>query len=278
MMRGPSARRSRQCTVRGRTWSASSTRRSALARRGSPCAPCCRRAIAAAPSSTSTVAAGPSVLSRSSTPSAARSPSASGRPSSWWTTVSRPSTGFRPPSTTREALRWTAAHLDELAGPGAPIVVAGDSAGGNLAAVVARYAGRDGLPEIAAQILAYPVTDCDLSTSSYTSEENQLVLSRDSMVWFWDHYVPDTSERSHPDVSPLAADDRAGLPPAIVTTAEYDVLRDEGEAYVGRLRDAGVRSNIDGSPARCTASSRCSTSCPAARAALSSSPSASRRS
>jgi acetyl esterase len=140
----------------------------------------------------------------------------------------------------REALRWTAEHLEELAGPAAPIVVAGDSAGGNLAAVVARQAGRDGLPEIAAQVLVYPVTDCDLETSSYQDSDNQLLLGRDGMVWFWDLYLPDIASRTDPDASPLRASELSQLPPAIVVTAEYDVLRDEGEAYVTRLRAAGV--------------------------------------
>jgi acetyl esterase len=84
------------------------------------------------------------------------------------------------------------------------------------------------------------VTNADLDNSSYTNEENQLLLSRDSMVWFWDHYLPDVDRRSESDASPLQAADLSGLPPAIVITAEYDVLRDEGEAYADRLAGAGV--------------------------------------
>lgn len=138
------------------------------------------------------------------------------------------------------ALLWTAANLDDIAAPGLPILVGGDSAGANLATIVARHARDKGGPEIALQVLIYPVTDCDLETESYRDPANALLLSRDSMIWFLDHYVPDAQQRAHPDVSPLRAADLSGLPPAIVLTAEHDVLRDEGEAYARALSDAGV--------------------------------------
>jgi acetyl esterase len=138
------------------------------------------------------------------------------------------------------ALEWVAAHLDDIAGSQVPIVVGGDSAGGNLSAIVAQRSRDRRGPPIAFQALVYPVTDADLDNASYTAEENQLMLSRDSMVWFWDHYLPDEARRSETDASPLQAKDFAGLPPAIVLTAEYDVLRDEGEAYADRLQEAGV--------------------------------------
>ena len=116
----------------------------------------------------------------------------------------------------------------------------GDSAGGNLSAVVAvRARDRKG-PEIALQILIYPVTDADFDRPSYTDPENALLLTREAMIWFWDHYVPDPAQRAEPDASPLQTADLSGLPPAVVLTAEYDVLRDEGEAYAQRLADAGV--------------------------------------
>lgn len=137
------------------------------------------------------------------------------------------------------ALRWTADHLDDLVGGPAPVIVAGDSAGGNLAAVVAQRAVREGGPAPALQVLVYPVTDCDLSTLSYQDPSNQLLLSRDSMIWFWDHYAPVLLSREDPDASPLRGD-FAGLPPAVVLTAEHDVLRDEGELYATRLVQAGV--------------------------------------
>ncbi|GAA1680900.1 hypothetical protein GCM10009733_092060 [Nonomuraea maheshkhaliensis] len=133
------------------------------------------------------------------------------------------------------ALLWAASDM-----PGLPIVVAGDSAGGNLAAVVAQRARDENGPAIALQVLVYPATDCDLDNDSYRAPDNQLLLTRDAMVWFWDHYAPDPASRANPDASPLRAADLSGLPPALVLTAEYDVLRDEGEAYAERLRQAGV--------------------------------------
>jgi acetyl esterase len=143
------------------------------------------------------------------------------------------------------ALLWTRAHLDEhglrQGWADLPIVVAGDSAGGNLAAIVARRARDEGGPDIALQVLVYPVTDADLDNASYVDPANQLMLSRDTMIWFWDHYAPDTASRQNPDASPLRADDLSGLPPAVVLTAEYDVLRDEGEAYAEKLRVSGVK-------------------------------------
>ena len=142
------------------------------------------------------------------------------------------------------ALEWVGEHAGEMARPGAPLFVAGDSAGGNLAAVMALRSRDRGGPPIAAQILIYPVTDADFERPSYTDPGNQLLLTREAMAWFWDHYVPDASRRVEPDASPLRAADLAGLPPAVVLTAEHDVLRDEGEAYAERLEAAGVPVNF----------------------------------
>ncbi len=139
------------------------------------------------------------------------------------------------------ALQWTAANIERIAGDHVPLIVAGDSAGANLAAVVAHKARDERGPELALQVLVYPVTDCDLDTSSYLDPQNQLIVSRETMSWFWDHYVPDRAQRSRPEASPLRADSLAGLPPAVILTAEHDVLRDEGEAYARRLADEGVR-------------------------------------
>jgi acetyl esterase len=137
-----------------------------------------------------------------------------------------------------QALRWVDDHLQDIAGSRVPIIVAGDSAGGNLATVVARRSRDAGGPDVTLQVLIYPVTDADLGTATYLDPENQLLLDRQTMTWFWDHYAEE-SRRGEPDASPLRAD-LAGLPPAVVLTAEHDVLRGEGEAYADALRAAGV--------------------------------------
>jgi len=133
------------------------------------------------------------------------------------------------------AFRWVA---DQRFGDG-PLIIAGDSAGGNLAAVTAQRAKTEGGPQIALQVLVYPVTDCDLNNSSYADPANQLMVSRASMIWYWGHYS-DPNDRTNPDASPLRATDLSGLPPAVVVTAEHDPLLDEGEAYAQKLRAAGV--------------------------------------
>jgi acetyl esterase/lipase len=125
--------------------------------------------------------------------------------------------------------------------PGEPIVVAGDSAGGNLAAVSALRARAAGGPEIALQVLVYPVVDCDLTRPSYLEcSGSDLFLNTAEVVWFWDHYMPDPAEREHPYVSPIRATDLGGLPPAYVVIAGHDPLRDEGLAYAAALESAGV--------------------------------------
>jgi acetyl esterase len=124
---------------------------------------------------------------------------------------------------------------------GRPVVVAGDSAGGNLAAVTALRARDFGGPPIALQVLVYPVVDCDLDRRSYREYDgDELILNRRDMVWFWDRYTPDAAARVNPYASPLRASSLSGLPPAYVVTAEHDPLRDEGFAYADRLRVARV--------------------------------------
>jgi acetyl esterase len=122
---------------------------------------------------------------------------------------------------------------------GAPLVVAGDSAGGNLAAVLARR-HRD---EIALQALVYPVTDAHLDSRTYAAfGDGRYGLSRASMAWYRDLYAP--PDLGDPDVSPLCAPDLAGLPPAVVQLASHDVLRAEGEAYAEALTAAGVPTHL----------------------------------
>lgn len=138
------------------------------------------------------------------------------------------------------ALQWADAHRSSLTPSGGPLVVCGDSAGGNISAVMAQRAKAAGGPAIDLQVLVYPVTDTDFDNESYLDPANQLMLTRESMIWFWDHYVPDPAARAQPDASPIRAADLSGLPPAVVLTAEHDVLREEGEAYARRLAWADV--------------------------------------
>ncbi len=140
------------------------------------------------------------------------------------------------------ALNWIEDNRAELAADGTPLVVGGDSAGGNLTAALTLRARDAGGPTIDLQVLIYPVTDADFSRPSYLAAENQTLLTTEAMQWFWDHYVPE-DQRGHHEAAPLRAESLAGLPDAYLVVAEHDVLRDEGEAYGRRLAEAGV--NVD---------------------------------
>ena len=140
-----------------------------------------------------------------------------------------------------DALVGIAADGPDGLAAGRPVVVAGDSAGGNLATVCALRARDAGGPPLAMQLLVYPVTDSDLERRSYRQYDgDELIVNRRDMVWFWDHYVPDPAARVNPYASPLRAPDLSGLPPAYVITAEHDPLREEGFDYAERLRAARV--------------------------------------
>jgi acetyl esterase len=138
------------------------------------------------------------------------------------------------------AVSWVSAHAPEFGGDPARLAVCGDSAGGNLSAVVTLMARERGGPSIAFQALAYPITDFEPDSGSYREFAEGFFLTRSEMLWYWDQYVPNVEDRRQPLVSPNRADDLSGLPPALVVTAGCDVLRDEGEAYARRLSDAGV--------------------------------------
>ena len=140
------------------------------------------------------------------------------------------------------ATRWVVAHAAELAGDRSRLAVGGASAGGNLAAAVALHARDHGGPAIAHQLLFYPVTDSRMDSDSYERAGEGFGLSRDSMRWYWDCYVPAGGQVARGDlrVSPAHATDLSGLPSAQVITAEYDPLADEGAAYAARLGAAGV--------------------------------------
>ena len=138
------------------------------------------------------------------------------------------------------ATAWVAANAPSINADPSRIAVGGDSAGGNLAAVVPIMAQDRGGPRLVQQVLDYPVIERDFATKSYNDNADGYLLSRDMMVWFWDHYLNDDSEATHPYVAPMHAKDYSGLPPALVITAEFDPLRDEGAAYARRLAEAGV--------------------------------------
>jgi acetyl esterase len=137
------------------------------------------------------------------------------------------------------ATRWVAEHVAELGGDDR-VAVAGDSAGGNLAAVVAQNFRDAGEPSLAAQFLIYPATDVAGEYPSRTENGTGYFLETATMEWFFDQYAG-TETDIDARLSPLHAENLAGLPPAVVVTAEYDPLRDEGEAYARALADAGVR-------------------------------------
>jgi acetyl esterase len=142
---------------------------------------------------------------------------------------------------THAAVQWAADHIDELGGDADRLAIAGDSAGGNLSAVVALVA-RDEGPQLCAQLLIYPATDLgeDSVHQSRVDNAEGYFLTADEMIWFRQHYAGGVPDPADPRLSPLKADDLSGLPPAVVATAEFDPLRDEGEAYADALRAAGV--------------------------------------
>jgi acetyl esterase len=135
---------------------------------------------------------------------------------------------------------WVAENAAALGADAKRIVVGGDSAGGNLAAAVSLMARDRGKPKIALQLLIYPVTDHSYDRPSYAENAKGYLLEKSSMVWFWDHYLKDARDGENPYASPLRAKDLSGQPPALLITAEFDPLRDEGEAYGKRLKEAGV--------------------------------------
>jgi acetyl esterase len=143
------------------------------------------------------------------------------------------------------ATTWAAQNAPRLHGRADRIAVGGDSAGGNLAAAVALMARDRGGPPLVFQLLVYPVTAWNFDTASYRGNADGYGLTRDGMRWFWDHYLRDPADASNPYAAPLVAQNLSALPSALVVTAEFDPLRDEGEAYARRLQAAGI-------PTRCS--------------------------
>jgi acetyl esterase len=140
------------------------------------------------------------------------------------------------------ATRWLAENGRDIYVDGERLALAGDSAGGNMVAAVTLLAKQRGGPKLDFQVLFYPNTDASFSSVSYKRFASGFFLSRDDMKWFLDQYLPDRARRREPTATPLNAtlEQLVGLPPALVITAENDVLRDEGEAYARKLMEAGV--------------------------------------
>jgi len=140
------------------------------------------------------------------------------------------------------ATKWVAEHGKEIKVDGKRLAVAGNSVGGNMAAVVALMAKEKGGPALRSEVLLWPVTDANFETASYNQFANGYFLTKNMMKWFWDSYTTDAAKRKEITASPLNATPAqlAGLPPTLIQTAENDVLRDEGEAYGRKLQAAGV--------------------------------------
>jgi len=141
-------------------------------------------------------------------------------------------------------LKWVAANGASIGVDASKLAIGGDSAGGNLAAAVAIWARDNGGPKLRLQLLAYPVTDAVGRAESYRRYEDGYGLNAATMEWFFDHYAPDKGSRSDWRVSPLRAKSLSGLPPALVITAGYDPLRDEGRAYAFRLHQEGTQADL----------------------------------
>lgn len=136
------------------------------------------------------------------------------------------------------ALNWVEANRKKIGADKLPLIVAGDSAGGNLATVMAQKTAAENGPKIDLQVLVYPIIDGRMETASFTAEDNQLFLNAELMTHFWDQYC-DPAERLNADVSPILADDVSQIAPAIILTPEFDILVDEGKAYADKLDAAG---------------------------------------
>lgn len=138
--------------------------------------------------------------------------------------------------------KYVADNPEEFNIDASRLAIAGDSVGGNMTAVISLLAKERGGPDITAQLLFYPVTDASMDSESYRAFADGPWLTQPAMAYFWDAYLPDVAARQHRHVSPLNAtvEELTGLPPALIITAENDVLRDEGEAYARKLTEAGV--------------------------------------
>jgi acetyl esterase len=142
------------------------------------------------------------------------------------------------------ALCWVAGVATELGGDPARLAVGGDSAGGNLSALLAVRARDNGGPALRYQLLVYPATDLTMSYPSHAENGDGYMLTNDATAWFLGHYLGPDDDPKHPSLSPHHTDDLSGVAPAFIITAEFDPLRDEGEAYAARLLDSGVAVDL----------------------------------
>ena len=138
-----------------------------------------------------------------------------------------------------DATKWVSENIAKYGGNGEQLIVMGDSAGGNLAAVTAIQARDLGTPKVAAQVLIYPTSDARMGHPSITSNGKGYILTKDLMTWFMDNYANNEADKSNPLMSPLLTKDLSNLPPALVQTAGFDPLRDEGIEYMEKLKAAG---------------------------------------
>jgi acetyl esterase len=138
------------------------------------------------------------------------------------------------------ATQWVATHAAQIGIDPHRLAVGGDSAGGNLAAVIAQMARDQAGPALVLQLLVYPAVDGTIGFPSIQENGQGYLLTQDSIHYYYNHYVPAGTARTHVRLSPLYAESFAGLPPAHILTAEFDPLRDEGEAYAEKLQAAGV--------------------------------------
>ncbi len=142
------------------------------------------------------------------------------------------------------ALCWVAELATDIGGDGSRLAVGGDSAGGNLSALLAVRARDNGGPALRYQLLVYPATDLTMSYPSHAENGEGYMLTNDATAWFLGHYLGPDQDAKHPSLSPHHTGDLSGVAPAFIITAEFDPLRDEGEAYAARLRDSGVAADL----------------------------------
>ena len=148
------------------------------------------------------------------------------------------------PAATQDAYTatcWVSDNADHIGADALRMAIMGESAGATLSTVTCMMIRERGGPRLALQVLVYPVTDCSFHTRSHEKYADGYMLTREMMNWIWDQYLTDKRDAEHPHVSPLRAESLRDLPPALVLTAEYDPLCDEGEAYAGRLMADGVK-------------------------------------